>query len=85
MTIQLELQADVERGLLAQAERHGISLAEYVQKIIVREAQQPAFLFPAEAVNLADLSESIRGLLSDEEVDRIFRRDSSTGRSVDLA
>ncbi|HEX7362936.1 MAG TPA: hypothetical protein VF283_20790 [Bryobacteraceae bacterium] len=85
MTIQLDLQADVERGLLAQAERHGMSLAEYVQQIIAREAHRPPCASQPQAANLADLSESVRGLLSDEEVDRIFRRNPSIGRPVDLA
>ncbi len=38
MTIQLDLAPDVERGLLAQAERHGVSLEQYVEQIVTREA-----------------------------------------------
>jgi predicted HicB family RNase H-like nuclease len=38
MTIQLDLAPDVERGLLAQAERHGVSLEQYVEQIITRKA-----------------------------------------------
>jgi hypothetical protein len=35
--------------------------------------------------SLAELFQPIRGLLTDEEVDTIFRRDPSPGRSVDLS
>ena len=37
------------------------------------------------ATNLIELFEPIRGLLTDEEVDTLFRRNPSTGRPVDLA
>lgn len=38
-----------------------------------------------QAANLLELSESVRGLLSDEDVDTIFRRNLSTSRPLDLA
>jgi len=34
--------------------------------------------------NLVELFEPVRGLLSDEEADTLFRRNPSTGRPVDL-
>ena len=39
----------------------------------------------SEARNFADLSEPVRGLLSDEEVDTLFRRTPSVSRPLDLA
>jgi hypothetical protein len=39
----------------------------------------------ANATNLMELFEPVRGLLTDEEVDTLFRRNPSTGRPVDLA
>jgi len=46
-----------------------------------RSASTPS---PAEEKNLVELSESIRGLLTDEEADTLFSRNPSTGRPVDL-
>ena len=39
----------------------------------------------AQAGNLMELFESIRGLLTDEEVDTLFSRNPSIGRPVDFA
>jgi len=39
----------------------------------------------AQAVNLMELFEPIRGLLTDEEVDTLFSRNPSIGRPVDFA
>ena len=86
MTIQLDLQPDIERGLLAQAQLHGVSLQEYIQQIITREAHLP---LPAsatrQAADLVELSQPVRGLLTDEEADTLFRRNPSAGRPIDLA
>jgi len=85
MTIQLDLEPAVERGLLTQAQVHGLSLEEYVQQIVTREAHLPPSTSAArQAANLVELSESVRGLLSDDEVDTIFRRNPSTSRPIDL-
>jgi hypothetical protein len=84
MTIQLDLAPDVERGLLAQAERHGVSLEQYVEEIITREAHRSPWATAREAANLIELSEPVRGLLSDEEVDTLFRRSPSSSRPIDL-
>ena len=85
MIIQLDLQPDIEQGLLTQAQLHGMTLQEYVEQIVAREAQRlPSVPAPRHAANLVELSEPIRGLLTDEEVDTLFRRNPSTGRPVDL-
>jgi hypothetical protein len=39
----------------------------------------------AEAKNLIELFEPVRGILTDEEVDTLFRRDPSPSRPVDLS
>jgi hypothetical protein len=39
----------------------------------------------AQAANLMELFEPIRGLLTDDEVDTLFRRNPSAGRPVDFA
>lgn len=117
ITIILELQPDVERGLLEQAHARGMSLTDYVREIVTREAgaenRPPAAGTPSEARNLVELfaaspfrgldmeferdkdllsprspnrlsnrtgkdlvdaSQSVRGLLTDEEVDKLLSR-----------
>jgi hypothetical protein len=54
---------------------------------LLEEAAQgstPALL-RAPAKNLLELSEPVRGLLTDEEIDSMFKRNSSTARTVDLS
>jgi len=85
MTITLDLQPEIERGLLAQAQPKGVSLADYAQEVLAREAKAaPPVANASEAKNLFDLFAPVRGLLTDEEVDTLFQRNSSPGRSVDL-
>jgi hypothetical protein len=38
MTITLNLQPEDERGLLAQAQLRGLSLQDYVEQIVMRQA-----------------------------------------------
>ncbi len=38
MTVTLNLNPEVEKGLIALAEARGLSLSEYLQEIVVREA-----------------------------------------------
>lgn len=40
MRITIELQPEIQRGLLAQAQAKGISLDDYVQEIVAREVQR---------------------------------------------
>ena len=39
MTITLNLTPEVEQGLIAQAHQRGLSLADYLQEIVAREAR----------------------------------------------
>jgi hypothetical protein len=99
MTITIDLQPDVERGLLAHAAARGLSLIDYVQDMFAREAGAAAptahgrtgqelvdagAARAAQAANLIELFEPVRGLLTDEEVDTLFTRNPSSGRPVDL-
>ena len=83
MTIQIDLQPDVERGLLVQARLHGVSLEEYVQRIVTREVNLSDDA-PRTAANLVEASKAVRGLLTDEEVDTLFRRNPSNSRPADF-
>jgi hypothetical protein len=46
MTVTLDLNPEIERGLLAQARERGISLGDYLQEIMAR--QVGAAVWPAE-------------------------------------
>ncbi len=85
MTITLNLEPEIEKGPLAQATTRGVSLAEYVNQIVVREANILAGPSqPRTGQDLIDASARIRGMLTDEEVDTLFGRNPSLARLVDL-
>ena len=84
MTITLTLQPEIEKGLLAQAAAHGVSLADYLQEIVARQAHVTPELPQRTGQELVDASAKVRGLLTDEEVDTLFGRSPSFGRPVDL-
>jgi len=89
MTITIDLQPEMERGLLAQAQAKGVSLTDYVKEIIAREARagesEPTLLERRTGQALIDAFADIRGLLTDEEIDRMFGRNQSPARPVDLS
>ena len=41
MTITIDLQPEIQRGLLVQAQAKGLSLSEYIEEIVAREASRP--------------------------------------------
>lgn len=89
MTLVIELQPDIERGLMARAKAKGVSLSDYAQEVLSREASPldtpPNLEHPvAEARNLYELFAPVRGLLTDAEVDLYFRRSHSASRPVDF-
>jgi hypothetical protein len=79
MSITLDLQPEIEQGLLSQARARGVSLADYVQQIVEREASA-AVPAPSDAKNLVELFEDspFKGL------DMEFERDRDYGRETDL-
>jgi hypothetical protein len=81
MTITLDLQPEIERGLLAQAQARGVSLSDYVLEIVAREAHvYPAAPPRRTGQELIDACAKVRGLLTDEEVDTLFSRNPSFAR-----
>ena len=84
MTITLDLQPEIEKGLLAQARARGVSINEYVKGIVVREAHVSPEPAQRTGQELVDICAKVRGLLTDEEVDTLFKRNSSPGRTVDF-
>ena len=85
MTIELDLQPEVEKGLLARAMARGVSLLDFVNEIVSREALgAPELSRPRTGQELVDACEKVRGLLTDEEVDTLFSRTRSFARPVDF-
>jgi hypothetical protein len=85
MTITLDLQPEIEKGLLAQATARGLSLGDFVKEIVVREAHvSPERLPRRTGQELIDVCAKVRGLLTDEEVDALFSRTPSFARPVDF-
>jgi hypothetical protein len=87
MTLVIDLQPEIERGLMARAQAKGVSLSDYAQEILCREAspqETPQQLQDSalEATNLYDLFAPVRGLLTNDEVDLYFNRTPSASRPV---
>ena len=55
MTVTLDLSPEVQDKLLAQARERGMSLHDYLQEIVVREAHLLTALPSAQENNLSDL------------------------------
>lgn len=85
MMITLNLQPDIERGLLTQATARGLSLSDFLQEIVVREARvAPEVPHRRTGQELIDACAKVRGTLTDEEVDTLFSRNRSSARPVDF-
>jgi hypothetical protein len=82
MTITLDIRPEVEAELARQAAAQGRALEAYAARLLEEAVHLPAGAAPD--ADLIDIGEPVRGLLSDEEVDRLFTRNPSTGRPVDL-
>lgn len=83
MTITLDIRPEVEAALARQAAEQGRALEAYAAGLLEEAARLPSGA--GQAANLVDLCEPIRGLLGDDEIDRLFSRNPSTGRPVDLS
>jgi hypothetical protein len=85
MDISLNLNPDIERGLLAKAQSKGISLFEFVEEIVTREARNFEKSSDRTGQELLDIGARVRGLLSDDEVDSLLARNSLLSPTVDLS
>jgi hypothetical protein len=85
MTITLDIRPETQAKFARQAAAQGRGV-EAVAAELLDEALHvpPALPVAVEAKNLVELFEPIRGLLTDEEVDTLFRRNPSFARPVDL-
>ena len=88
MNVTLNLNPEVERGLMARAHARGVSLDDYLQELVAKEAGLPvAAAEPPHrrtGQELIDVCAKVRGLLTDEEVDKLFSRTHSFSRPVDF-
>jgi hypothetical protein len=88
MTITVDVRSDVEAELARRAAVQGRPLKAYAATLLEEAAHAPESVklgAPEKANNLAELFASVRGLLTDEEIDHLFSRNPSTGRPVDLS
>ena len=86
MTITVDIRPEVQAELARQAAARGLGVGVYAASLLEEAVHLPSP--PASRVsvkNLVELSEPIRGLLSDKEIDDVFSRNPSTGRPVDLS
>ena len=75
----------MEQGLLAKAADRGLSLTAFVSEIVSREVPVALDVDRRQAgQDLVDACAKVRGLLTGDEVDTLFRRDPSFARPVDL-
>lgn len=86
MTITLEIRPEVQAELARQAAVQGRAI-EAVAAALLEEAVHVPEAAPVRtpAKNLVELFEPVRGLLTDKEIDLMFRRNPSTARPVDLS
>ena len=55
--IQIELQPEIERQLVAQAEACGVTFPEYLKELLMKQAERPA-----ERANLRSVDEAIESI-----------------------
>lgn len=85
MTLTIDLQPDIEGGLLARAEARGVSLADFAREVLAREVlpvEQEGVRTGRELVNAGA---SVRSRFTDEEIDHLFSRTPSFSRPVDFS
>ena len=83
MTITVDITPEVKAALARQAAAQGRPLEAYAAGLLEEAARLPSGA--VQAANLVDLCDPIRGVLGDDEIDRLFSRNPSTGRPVDLS
>ena len=82
MTITLDIRPEVQAGLARQAALQGRAIEAVAASLLEEAINTPSA--PPEARNLVELFEPLRGLLEDAEIDRIFSRNRSAARPIDL-
>ena len=81
MSIILELQPEIEQGLLARAQTRGVSLAAFAQEILAREAKPMETPRRRTGQELIDVCARVRGLADDLDI----TQGPSASRPVDFS
>jgi hypothetical protein len=85
MSITVDITPEAEAELTRQAASQGRALEAYAASLLEDAAHVPPQGLPRRTGQaLIDASAKVRGLLTDEEVDTIFRRGNSFARPVDF-
>lgn len=85
MTLTIDLQPDIERGLLARAQAKEVSLVDFAQEVLAREVLPVEQKGTRTGRELVDAGASVRGLFTDEEIDPLFSRTPSFSRPVAIS
>ena len=88
MTLTLDIRPEVQAELARQAAAQGRAIETVAASLLegaVHLPAAPAIAHAAQARNLVELFEPVRGLLTDEEIDTIFSRNRLPSRPIDLA
>jgi ketosteroid isomerase-like protein len=86
MSIIIDIRPEVEAELARQAAAKGRALEAYAASLLEDAAQVPPEQLPRRTGQaIIDAFAEIRGLLTDEEIDRMFTRNPSGARPVDLS
>ncbi len=85
MTITIGIRPQVQAELTRQAAAHGSAVEAYAATLLEEAVYVPPAASAATAKNLIELFEPVRGLFTDDEIDRLFSRNPSTARPLDLS
>ena len=87
MTLTIDIRPEIQAALARKATAQGRAI-EAVATALLEEAVNLPAKPPAprrSGQTLIDACAEVRGLLTDEEIDRLFSRNPSTARPVDLS
>jgi len=89
MSLTLNIKPEVQAELARKAAAQGRAVEAVAAALLEEAVHLPAALSSgvpeAQARNLIELFEPVRGLLTDEEIDTIFSRNLLPSRPIDLA
>jgi hypothetical protein len=85
MTLTINIRPEMQAELARHAAAQGRAIEAVAAVLLENALAQRARPEGQTGQSLVDAFADIRGLLSDEEVDRISSRNVSPGRSVDLS
>jgi hypothetical protein len=85
MSITVDIRPEAEAELARQAAAQGRAIEAYAASLLEEAAHVPSQQLPRRTgQELTDASAKVRGLLTDEEVDRLFSRKPSSARPVNF-